>query len=434
MTATGGEPAHSAALLSETCKRIRRQPEILVPSIVTIALFLPEALGFLAFGWRFTPARVVLLAVSPAMLVSVARLLSAQRYRFVISDLFMPAALAWIIIALAETEGLAAALKSGGAFGLDFVGPYLVMRGFLRSRAQVHAIVRLFCILAAIAGLLGLADTLAGYHILRDQLAKLTGYAYYHPTLAGASDMHRLGLYRAQGVFAHPILFGAVMCYALILTVDLTGRARLVCRLGCGLGLFLSLSSAPWAALIVGLTLWCYLRLAPFPHRWRLMIGGGALLGTAFLLFTPDPLEFLFNHFLLESATGYFRLLTWRYAGHDVLQSPIFGIGMTENWPRPHWMSFSVDSLWLASAMRYGIPGSLLIALALVGALSLPVVTTRARAEIIAAREMRLGDAFAIVTFLIVFLGFTVNYWGASFMIVGLLAGIRAALGEIAAR
>ncbi|HEV2302422.1 MAG TPA: O-antigen ligase family protein [Stellaceae bacterium] len=425
--------APAAAPRADAAARAWRERAPFLPALVTVAVFLPEALGFVVFGFRLTPGRLVLLALAPVMVLSFAHLIGSHRYRFVLSDLFMPAALAWMIIALATTGDIDVALKSGGAAGLDLVGPYLLMRGLLSTRGQIHGVVRLFCIVAAIAGPLGLADTLAGSYIVHDALGKLTGYAYFHPLLVNSVDLHRLGLFRAEGIFPHPILFGIVMCYALMLTEDVRGAARPLCRIGTGIGLFLSLSSAPWMGLILGLALLAYLRLAPFPHRWLVLLTVAALVSGAVFIFVPNPFSFIFRHFTLQPETAWYRLLIWQYAGFDVMKSPVIGIGVTQAWFRPGWMGASVDSLWLGTAMAYGIPGALLTGFALLGASSLPVVRRPANAARIDAREVRLSDALGIITFLTIFLGLTVDYWGSSVMIVGLLAGARASLGQIAA-
>ena len=402
-------------------------------ALVVVAVFLPEALGFFFFGLRLTPARAVLLVLTPVMLFSFGSLLGSARYRLVLSDLLMPAALVWMIISLAQIDGIEVALKSGGVTGLEILGPYLLMRCVLCTPDEVHATVKLLSVIAAIAGPIGVADTFAHFAIIHDQLARLTGYTYYHNgMLSNLLDNYRLGLYRAQGIFEHPILYGIIMCYSLLLTLDLNGRLKPICRLGCGFGLFLSLSSAPWTGLILGLGLWFYLRFAPFSYRWLVLTGMGALASAIFFMVMPNPFGWLFNHLTLDPSTGYFRLLIWQYAGHDVMRSPIFGIGVTHDWFRPDWMPSSVDSLWLSSAMSFGIPGSVLIGFAILGAGSLRVVRTRANSEVIGPREVKLSRVLGILTFLTIYLGFTVDYWGASFMIIGLLAGIRAVLGQLA--
>jgi hypothetical protein len=399
--------------------------------VVVVAIFLPEALGFFAFGLRLTPARLMLLVLSPVMLISFAHLIGSERYRFVLADFLVPVTAIWMVLALAETDGWGVALKSGGVAGLETVGPYLVTRCMLRNREQVHAIVKLVCVIAAFSGPLGLADTIAQHPIIHDQLARITGYTYFHTSLAhNPANDYRLGLFRAQGIFEDPILFGIIMCYSLILTTDLHGYAKTLCRFGCGLGLFLSLSSAPWGSLIVGIALWLYLRFAPFPYRWLVLTVAGAMIGTIFLTVMTNPFGWLFNHFTFDPATGYFRLMIWQYAGHDLMQSPIVGLGTTEDWFRPPWMPSSVDSVWLHSAMVFGIPGAVLSGLSIVGAASFPV----ARRGTIELREVRLSHALEIIIFLTIALGFTVDYWGASEMMVGLVAGMRAVLGQVAAQ
>jgi hypothetical protein len=229
-------------------------------------------------------------------------------------------------------------------------------------------------------------------------------------------------------------MFGIVMCYALLLSRDLRGRQRLFCRVGSGIGLFLSLSSAPWLAFILGCTLVVYRRVARFPRPWLVLVSFGGVTGTIFFFVHPHPLGWMFNHLALDASTGYYRLLIWQYAGADIMQSPWFGIGMTEDWARPLWMPKTIDSLWLRSAMTFGIPGSILIAVALVGASSLRVQQTLANAAVIGQREIVLAETLGIITFLTLFLGFTVHYWGACWFLVGALAGLRGYLGQVAAK
>jgi hypothetical protein len=47
--------------------------------------------------------------------------------------------------------------------------------------------------------------------------------------------------------------------------------------------------------------------------------------------------------------------------------------------------------------------------------------------------ESRLGVALSIVIFLAIFAGFTVHFWGSTWILIGLLVGLRAHLGELAA-
>jgi O-antigen ligase len=361
--------------------------------------------------------------------------LTSRQYRFALSDLLVPATGLWMMLAPAVIDGLPTALKSGGIIALEFVGPYLVIRCFVRSIDQVHRSVRAFCTVAALVGPLGIFDTIGSYPVLHDELARLTGYVYGSAmTIHDPTDYYRLGMYRAEGVFEHPILFGVAMCYALMLVGSLTGTRRVLCFVGCGTGLFLSLSSAPWLAGTVGLGCLIYRRAArAIAHRWLLLIAGGALMVGAIFNVAKNPFGFIFTYLTLDATTAYFRLLIWQYAGWDLWQSPIFGIGLLTDWLRPDWMPDSVDSLWLRAAMLYGIPGSVLMGLSLISASSRTVRLTPRNATRIGERDVRLAEGLGITVFLTIFLGFTVHYWGICNLILSLLVGIRATLGQLAA-
>jgi O-antigen ligase len=407
-------------------------------ALLVILAFLPEASGFFVFGIRFTPTTVAAVILLPSALIGIAGVATSGRYRFVASDLLMLLTLVWMIAAPATVDGLARALQTAGSEALRLVVPYALMRFVLRGKEEVHATTRLFCIVAAIAGLLGILDTVTGHYVLRSTLASITGYDFYNPEATTAADynnLHRLGLLRAEGPLDHPIMFGITMCYALLLSRDLDHRCRIFCWFGCGIGLFLSLSSAPWQGMAAGLALATYASVARFPKRWLVLVVVGGLMLTTIFVISSDPIAWVIGHLTLDPMTGWYRMLTWHHAGELISQSPIVGIGLEENWQRPDWMAFSnsVDSLWLRLAMKYGIPGSLLIAFALIGSSSLAVRQTRANPSGIGEREARLASMLGIITFLTIYLGFTVYYFGSLWTTIGMLAGMRAYLGQLSA-
>ncbi len=410
----------------------------LAPVLLIILAFLPEALGFFLFGIRFTPTTLAAVILLPSALICLADVTASGRYHFVASDLLMLLALIWMIAAPSVVDGLGRALQTAGSEALRLVVPYTLMRFGLRGREQVHAIVRVFCIVAAVAGLLGILDTVSGRYLLRSGLASITGYEFYNPEATTAADynnLHRLGLLRAEGPLDHPIMFGITMCYAFLLSRDLERRCRMFCRVSCGIGLFLSLSSAPWLGIVTGLALATYDGIAHFPRRWLALIAVGSLMLVAIFIISNDPVAWFIGHLTLDPMTGWYRMLTWHLAGELISQSPVFGIGLEENWQRPEWMGFSnsVDALWLRLAMKYGIPGSLFVAIALIGSSSLPVGQTRSNSVGIEERETKLASILGITTFLTIYLGFTVYYFGSLWTIIGMLAGIRAYLGQLSA-
>lgn len=406
----------------------------LLPRLVVVSIFLPEALGFFLFDFRFTIARAVFVLALPKLLLSFSELVASSRYRFVPSDLLVPVAMGWIIFAEAQNDGLASAIKSGGITALEFGAPYFAMRSLVRTGRQAQDLVGLFCMAASIAGFLGILDGIFNEHVLREGLARITGYEFFYFDRASSPFIdYRLGFLRAQGPLEQPIIYGVVMCYALMLSRTLGARRKILCRVGCGIGLFLSASSAPWEGLVVGIGLAYYGRFCAFPAKWGLLIMTATLAACLVFLTTVNPLGWIFNHLTLDASTGYYRLMVWDAAGADVLDSPVFGLGTTLEWFRPSWMSSTVDSLWLRSAMLFGIPGSVLIALALIGACSLPARQTRENAGRLTTRDIALSETLDILTFLTIFLGFTVFYWGSAWILMALLAGLRASLGQFAA-
>jgi O-antigen ligase len=412
---------------------VRRVP--IVPTLLVIAVFIPQALGgFYVFDLSLNASRVVLFVAAPIVLFQPRSSVGSRDYPKPMSDFLVPLACTWMILALAEVDGGATALKSGGIDALEFLMPYATMRYLLRDEEQLHAVVKVFCIAAAVAGLLGLLDTFNHSFVLREGLARLTGYQFR--TIAGLNphpdltQNYRLGLYRATGVFQVPELFGTTMFTALLLCSDLEGRTRRFCILGAGVGLFISLSSGPWMAMVLGLGLFLYRRKVRFSGRWLTLIVAGTMALVIFVAVKEDPFSSIVYHFTLDPQTGYFRLLIWRYAGANVMQSPIFGLGLAADWTRPDWMPSSVDSLWLALAMQFGIPGSILIGVAVIAASS----RSSWNAGGIGAREIKLAETLGIITFLTVFNGFTVHYYGVNGLILSFLAGMRAFLGQLGPR
>jgi len=404
----------------------------LIPALTIIAILTPEAFGLMVGDFRMTPARMFFLAIAPWMVVSFATLLGSARYRFSFSDLFIPLAAFWTIFALSRTEGFEAALKSGGVTALEVLSPYLVMRAMLHNVQQVHRIIRFFCIALAITGPLAIADTIAQHPFISDTLGQLTGYHYFVGVGRDNADYFRLGLFRAQGIYEHPIFLGVVMTFGLMLSRDLTGAARTWVRIGCGFALLLPLSSAPWQACLMGFGMMLFSRIFGFPHRWLLVVVGVSFGAIAVFMSFANPWGWIFNHLTLDASTGYYRLLIWQYAGASVMQSPIFGIGLIADWARDDWMTASIDTHWLVLALHFGIPCAVMTALGFIGACTVPVRQTIANSAQIGPREVKLAESLGIVIFLIIFQGFTTAYWGLTGMLIGLIAGWRACLGQLA--
>jgi hypothetical protein len=82
--------------------------------------------------------------------------------------------------------------------------------------------------------------------------------------------------------------------------------------------------------------------------------------------------------------------------------------------------------------MMYGIPGSVLIFLSFVGSASIPV-GVQDNSINLTSRERQLTFILNLVIGILIFIGFTVFFWGTDFILMMFLAGIRAHLGALGA-
>jgi hypothetical protein len=388
---------------------------------------LPDEVGISVSGLRFSVPRIVLFALTPFLVTRFACALGAGRYRFVFSDLLVLLTGVWLIVALATMDGVQAGLNHAGPIALEFCIGYLAARFLLSEHGEAVSFISFLCSAIAVVGLLGLLDTLTRRLLLHDLAGALFGDATGMLGNKIADGDERLGLLRASSTLEHPILFGITCAAGLLLALSVQIRGKRFGILACGLGTFLSLSSAPLQAVLVGVGLLTYNRiLRGLRYRWAGLIG----LATAgiIILFNvhDDPFGFLFNHFVFDSGSGWFRVWEWTMASVAVAQSPWFGVGWMI--PESYGIPWTIDSKWLLWALTFGIPGALLLALSLIGAASLPTNGPRAR---LTTAESKLGTTLGIFIFLVIFLGFTVDFFGSAWILIPVLAGIRAHLGEL---
>ncbi len=398
-----------------------RLPRILVIFACTLILLPPEASFFLA-GARFPLSRILLLWILPAGLLRLRRLYFQNQSYLSWSDVLILTVSVWIVLSIWVTEGLPTAIVSGGSTALDFAGAYFAARTFLTRRGQALAFASLVGSLIAIVGLIGALDTALGLYVVHDTAAAITGYSI---NLQGP----RFGLIRAAGPLEHPILLGTVCAFAILLGTAARGWKRWFIIGGSAIGLVASISSGPLSAAFLGIGCLLYWRLSPgFQARWIVLWLVAAAAFVPLFAIHPEPFSWILGYMAFDPATAYHRLLIWNIAGELVLNSPFFGIGITD-WARPGWMPATVDSVWLRSAMSFGIPGSVMIAGCLAGACSRGVGTGAGR---LTADERYLGLTLSIIMFLYLYLGFTVHFWGITWSLMGLLAGLRAHIGALA--
>ena len=398
-------------------------PAVLI-LLVVATMLLPNEASFFVGTLRMTAARVLLLILAPLCLIRFTQRTSLLSYQFVWSDFFVPLTGLWMLLAVWISEGANRAIVGSGVTTLEFVGPYFAARTLLVRHGQALALAHLMSLVIGAVGMIALLDTFCGYYVTHYLISKITGVSFIY-----LYDI-RYGHLRAAATLEHPILLGTACATGMLLGLTLSATKRAFALCGAGIGLLVSISSAPIMGAFVTFGCLVYRRLTPgFDARWRCAIILWSLATALLLAVHPAPFGWLTSHLTFDSMSGYYRLLIWQIAGKVVLDSPIFGIGLTDDWARPNWMPPSVDSLWLRSAMSFGIPGALLIAACIIGSCSRKLDTPTAA---LSEDERRLGVALSLVQFLYILLGFTVHFWGVTWILMGFCAGIRSHLGGLA--
>jgi hypothetical protein len=141
-------------------------------------------------------------------------------------------------------------------------------------------------------------------------------------------------------------------------------------------------------------------------------------------LISDSPLGFIISHLTFDPSSGYYRYWTWTRVLYYVSYSPWFGLGYGA---LPEEINHSIDSLWLVLSINAGEPAAFLVALTLMGAASISIGGKNPN---LLPAETALARVLGILIFLTIFISFTVNLWGSAFMLAGIIAGVRANLGE----
>jgi hypothetical protein len=179
----------------------------------------------------------------------------------------------------------------------------------------------------------------------------------------------RLGLHRAQTSFEHPILFGLFcsLAFANALCIFRMEPFRRVFWTSIAfLATFTAMSSAPLIAIFAQIVMLTWDRiLKTIRSKWFILIGIGGFIFGILELATPNgAIDFLISNFTLVPATAEYRVMTNQYAVEAIAQRPLLGYGPgADGIELPWWHTGSIDNFWLKTALDYGLPSMLLLAL-----------------------------------------------------------------------
>lgn len=414
----------------QSVQQPRRVAAPLLPTLLAITAILPQNFSLRPGGIMLTMPRLLLLVAIPVVVLRLLRRTPGSTFRFGGCDTIVLLAGIWMFLSVCITQGFGRAVIGSSVMILEFCGGYFLVRTGLNRPGEAVAVARLLATMIALDGLLSVLDVLQNRPFMLDLAHSITGFEQ----IWGADYRH--GMMRALGMQEHPIMLGTVSVIGAALSLlTLRGFRRAATLLGCLIGLATSDSSAPTLSflLICGLLVYQSV-LAPYPGRWRMLLAAGLAAFLLFLMAYPSPLAFLIMHMTSVPEDGFYRLLIWSLVGPLVLASPLVGLGLETDFAARFSVANTIDCFWLASAVNFGIVGSALFVLTLLTACGKPVRRCASFAGLTGAvtnDDVRLGRALGIIIFLFFFIGMTVHFWGTVWLLLAIVAAMRAHLGAI---
>ena len=263
-----------------------------------------------------SPARAFLLVAFVPLAI---RWLSGAAGRVTGGDVFFALHCLWLGAALLAIHG-SERIPFAGITVVEVFGSYLAGRILVRNVADYRLVFRYMLIAFAI--LLPFV-----VHGDADRAAAPQQPPPRRDLPEGAERRRsmRMGFYRAQAVFEHPILWG-VFCSLAIANVFYLHRARFfkgVALAGFATGMtFTSLSSGPLlaATLQIGIVGWGWITR----NAWWALVGL-AVLGYVVvdLLSNRSPVNVLISYLTFNSASAYWRLHIWNFGIQEVWRHPL---------------------------------------------------------------------------------------------------------------
>lgn len=353
-----------------------RLPLVLVAYLAAVALPFQFELGSVLLSGVRT---VLLIAFLPLAL----RLLTGRLGQVLPTDVLLLLHVIWAV-AMLGLNSPDFAVSTGGAYVLELYGSYLLGRCLIRTPEQFWALCRGLFAVVLFTLPFALYETQTGYAAIPDLMSRIPGLIGYGDYNA-AVDGRRLGLFRSQVIFPHPIHYGmfcaSLFALAYVGTKGLVGRwRRPLLAMSVVAGAVASVSSGALLPLFAQTILigWAWI-FRSLELRWvaftALTVVGYVVIDA---LSSRSGIEVLLSYGTLSSDTAFMRLHIFNWGLLSVWENPVLGIGLND-WVRPNWLASSVDNYWLLAAMRYGLPGLFLLAagyLILVGQVALRNIGT----------------------------------------------------------
>lgn len=311
-----------------------------------------------------TGVRATLIAMMIPMSL---RLFSGKVGRILWTDVLFLLFSIWAILTLFRNNP-DQAISFGGSVGVEFLGGYLLGRTYIRTKESFLSMCRMLFLVVAITIPFALYESQTGVALIPTLIAKLPvvySIADFYNELAG----RRLGLERAQVIFPHPILYGLFCSTTISLALIgfkgvVSNSFRMLIAFTMLVGVFLSVSSGALLPVVLqfGLITWAKM-FDRVRARWLILVGIVVFFYVVIdILSNRTPVQVFLSYATFSPHNAYWRMLIFEWGMVNVWSNPVWGIGLND-WVRPWFMhTGSMDNFWLLVAVRYGIPGFVLVA------------------------------------------------------------------------
>jgi O-antigen ligase len=197
-----------------------------------------------------------------------------------------------------------------------------------------------------------------------------------------------------------------------------------------GLGAIFTFSSAAFLGLLIfgALSVYDWVQKRVAFLNWPMFLGVVAVVLAVLQVISKNGLVAILIRYTVNPATGYYRLLIWEYGSKSVAKHPWFGIGY-DPFEKLKWMTDSVDTVWLAIAIRNGLPPALLLGFAVLLAI-FALAKTASRSQTVDGPGS-IGIAITLAIFFI--LGFTVSFFGGLLIWFVILLAVGVSLSQLRA-
>lgn len=388
----------------------------LLTKAALIAMLVPAyfSLGSLALS----PSKVLFLVLVPYFVINLFR---GSYGRFLVTDGLVLAYAFWMTVAMLVNHTPRVAVEYTGSNTVTLLGGYLAARATIRTREQFIALIRFLAIVVLLSFPFALYETMTSRTTIPRWIDQL-------PFFESHNDVQhepRLGFWRVQFVFAHPIHYG-IFC-SMVFSLVLIGMAgvwdsvrRMIVAGIVGLCCFLSVSSGPFLALVSQFALigWGW-GMRWTGMRWRIL-GIIVLVGYTVieLASTRSGIFAVVSRLSFSPSTAFSRRVLFEYGVAQIQRDPVFGKGYNP-WPLPPWMTGSIDNFWLFLAIVFGLPALLFFAGAFL--VSMVAVGRRDFSAAPALQPLRLAWMFTMISLSLVLA--TVAIWGEMYAMVLFVLG-----------